>query len=264
MPSRMQSVAVWSPKGGVGKSVLAVAIALKLAERQRTVLVDGNADNPDLVSLLQCAAYPNVTGWSAPADPSHVEALLVRHSNRLWVLPGPSRYVESETFTGPVMESVLQSCLQAGMTVVVDLGSPLRDSTVAALDRVDRVLMPVTLDLLSLAPLKRLHRELDLLRLPPAKFRVVINRHTNTREITADDVRDFSEFPVEAIIPSAKEVAAAVNRGEVGVALAGASPMGRAVAKLVDPLLDGHVQAEPAQKGRKLASLFAGLRGGGA
>jgi pilus assembly protein CpaE len=254
----MQSVAVWSPKGGVGKSILAVALALKLAEQQRTVLIDGNADNPDLVSLLQCPGHPNVTGWAESPDPGQVESMLVRHSNRLWVLPGPQRYVEEASLSGPVMESILDTCVAAGMTVVVDLGSALRDSTIAALDRVDRIFVPVTLDLLSLAPLKRLHRELELLRLPASKFRVIINRHTNTREITADDVHEFSEFPIDGIIPSAKELAAAVNRGQAGVALSGTSLVGRAIAKLAEPLMaNGLVEA---RKG----GLFAGLRKGGA
>lgn len=263
MAGALQSIAIWSPKGGVGKSILAVALALKLAERQRTVLIDGNADNPDLVSLLQCPGHPNVTGWAAPADPNQVESLLVRHSNRLWVLPGPPRYVEESSLSGPAMESILDTCRRAKFTAVVDLGSPLRDSTVAALDQVDRVLVPVTLDLLAVAPLRRLSRELDLLRLPESKFRVVINRHTNTREITAEDVRDFSDFPVEGIIPSARELAAAVNRGEVGTALAGETPVGKAVAKLAEPLFEADISSPAPEVRRSLiGSLIPGLRKG--
>lgn len=258
----IRSLAVWSPKGGVGKSVLAVALALKISERQRTVLIDGNADNPDVSSLLQCSNTPNITSWVQPAEPAQVESLLLRHSNRLWVLPGPARYVEEAALSGPVMESILDTCLRAGMTVVVDLGSALsRNSTIAAIDRVDRVLVPVTLDLLSVAPLKRLHRELDLLRLPASKFRVVINRHTNTKEITVEDVRDFSDFPVEGIIPSAKELAASVNRGEVGIALAGDSQVGQAIARLADPLTLPGIAATPETKARR--GLFGGLVKGG-
>lgn len=257
-----QTVAVWSPKGGVGKSILAAAVALKLAERQRTALIDGNADNPDLVNLLQCPATPNVTGWAPPDEPTQVESLLVRHSGRLWVLPGPPRYVESESLTGPVMESVITSCQAADMAVVVDLGSALRDSTLAALDLADRVWIPVTLDLLAVAPLRRFCRELDLLQLPRQKFRVVINRHTNTREITVEDVRHFSELPVEAIIPSARDLAAAVNRGELAGALAGGSPVGKAVARLVEPLADQAEAVRPERAGT-LSRLIAGLRGGG-
>jgi Flp pilus assembly CpaE family ATPase len=265
MVRSLRSAAVWSPKGGVGKSVLSVALALKLSETQQTVLIDGNADNPDIANLLQCPEYPNVTGWVNPSGPEQLEAMLVRYSNRLRVLPGPPKYVELESWKGSTMESVLGSCREAGDTVVVDLGSALRDATIAALDAADRVFIPVTLDLLAVAPLRRLHRELDLLRLPPAKFRVVVNRHTNTPEITVDDIREFSEFAVEGVIPSAKELAAAVNRGEVGAALAGASPVGSAIAQLAAAFTDAQKSpAEPARKPKILGGLLANWRGGGA
>lgn len=262
MAGALQSIAVWSPKGGVGKSVIAVALALKLATRQRTVLVDGNADNPDLVTLLQCPGHPNVTSWVTATDPSQVESMLVRHSNWLWTLPGPPRYVEESSLSGPVMESILDLCLRAKMTVVVDLGSALRDSTVAALDRVDRVLIPVTLDLMSVAPLRRLSRELDLLRLPESKFRVVVNRHTSSREITLDDIRAFSDFQIEGVIPSAKELAASINRGEIGAALSGDSPVARAMAKLAEPMIDGAV-IPPTERKAGLSGLIPSFRKGG-
>lgn len=241
-----QSAAVWSPKGGVGKSLIAVAMALHLAEHQRTVLIDGNADNPDVVSLLQCPGHPNVTGWIENPGPDDLDSLLVRHSNRLWVLPGPPRYVEEAALSGPVMGSALELCRKAGMVAVVDLGSALRDSTVEALDRVDQILMPVTLDLLSLTPIRRLERELELLRVPRDKFRVVINRHTNSWEITVDDVRSLCPFPVAGVIPSARELAAAVNRGEAAVALSGGSPVGRALAGLCAPFLSREAAAADA------------------
>ncbi|HWI61513.1 MAG TPA: P-loop NTPase [Symbiobacteriaceae bacterium] len=262
MAGNLHSIAVWSPKGGVGKSVIAVALALKLAERQRTVLVDGNADNPDMVTLLQCPGHPNVTSWVTASDPGQVESMLVRHSQRLWILPGPPRYVEEGSLSGPVMESILDLCQRAKMTVVVDLGSALRDSTVAALDLVDRVLIPVTMDLMSVAPLRRLSRELDLLRLPESKFRVVVNRHTSSREITLDDIRAFSDFQIEGIIPSAKELAAAINRGEIGTALSGDSPVARSVAKLAEPFLDGGVTT-PVDRKSGLGALIPVFRKGG-
>ncbi|HEY8345674.1 MAG TPA: hypothetical protein VIL07_00125 [Symbiobacteriaceae bacterium] len=262
MGGTLQSVALWSPKGGVGKSVLAAALALKLAERQPTVLIDGNPENPDVTSLLRVPGYPNVTSWTPPSGRAELESRLVRHSNRLWVLPGPPRYVEEGALTGPVMESVLEACIGAGFTVVVDLGVSLRDSTVAALDRVDRVLIPVTPDLLAVAPLRRIRAELDLLRMPESKFRVVVNRLTNSGEITLEDIEAFSDFAVAGVVPHSPELAAAVNRGEFALALGADTPVGRAVASLTAPLLDEEpvVLARPR---RLLGGLLLSLRRGG-
>lgn len=230
-------VATWSPKGGVGKTLLAVAVALQSAQRQKTVLVDGNADNPDLVSLLQCPNTPNISTWPAGVESNAVEQFLVRRSSRLFVLPGPSRYVDEGVFTKEVMEVALRALRNAGMGVVVDLSSSLRDSTLVALDLADRVLIPVTLDLLSLTPLIRIAKEQDLLQLPLHKFRLVINRFTDTKEITTDDVRDHSFCPVSGVIPSSRAVAGAVNRGDYELALGPASPIGKALGGFFEDLV---------------------------
>lgn len=257
-----QSVALWSPKGGVGKSVLAAALALKVAEQRPTVLIDGNPDNPDVTNLLQVPGYPNVTGWTPPSGRDDLERCLVRHSSRLWVLPGPVRYVEEGALTGPVMESVLEACLGEGFTVVVDLGSPLRDSTVAALDRVERVLVPVTPDLLSVLTVRRIQAELDLLRLPSFKFRVVANCIAQRQEITLEDIEAFSDFPIAGAVPSSPELAAAVNTGNFAVALGADTPVSRAVAGLAAPFLGAEPGLMPESR-RFLGGLLAGLRRGG-
>lgn len=244
-------VAVWSPKGGVGKTVVAVALSLLLADKQKTVLVDGNADNPDLVTLLQCPSLPNIGTFPAEAEAAEIESALVRRSSRFFVLPGPTRFIDEKVLSYPAMETALQSLRNAGMAVVVDLSSSLRDSTLIALDMADRIIVPVTLDLLSLTPVKRLAKELDFLNLSPQKFRVLINRMTDTREITPDDIKTFSPFPVAGTLPSVRSVAAAINRGEFEAALAPASPIGKAMARTLTDLVPvtanarreaGHVQ----------------------
>ncbi len=258
----VQSLAVWSPKGGVGKSVLSVALALRLAERRRTLLVDGNPDNPDIASLLQCPRTPNVTGWVEAGESADLEQRCVRYSANLWVLPGPMRYSEADSFDGPVMETVLQAAREEQITVVIDLGTSLRNSTVVALDQVDQVLVPVTLDLLSLAPLKRLARELELWQLPKSKFSVLINRQTGTREITVEDVQDFSEFPVVGVVPSSRELAEAVNQGQLAAALTRGSPVATAVEKLLSNSGSGEARAPGVRKGL-LSGLLSGFRKGG-
>lgn len=257
--------AVWSPKGGVGKSLIAVGLALRWAERRQTALLDGNADNPDLVSLLQCPSLPNIGTWPGQPDPAALESYLVRRSSRLFVLPGPTRFIDEAVLSGEAMASALGALKEAGMAVVVDLAASLRDSTLVALDLADRILIPVTLDLTALTPLKRVARELELLKLQPEKFRVVVNRQTDTKEITLEDVKSLSPFPVVGAVPSSRQAAMAINRGDLDQALAPSAPVGKAVAQIANALLSAEEERSSSADAVGLLGRFrllAGREGG--
>ena len=239
-------IALWSPKGGVGKTLLAVAVALRLSERQRTVIIDGNADNPDLVTLLQSAGMPNIGTWPGRVAPEAVENHLVRWTSRLFVLPGPARFIDEAVLSGEAMEAAVRSLADAGLHVVIDLCAGLRDSTLVALDLADWVLLPVTPDLLALTPLKRIARELDFLRLSAGKFRVVVNRVSEGQEISAADIRELSPFPVLGEVPSCRQAAQAVNRGDLQAALAASTPVGKAAAALLREIVEADAPPQPA------------------
>lgn len=245
-------IALWSPKGGVGKTLLSVAVALRLSERQRTVIIDGNADNPDLVTLFQAASAPNISTWPGRVPPEEVEGHVVRWTSRLFILPGPTRFVDEAVLSGDAMEAAVRSLSAAGMHVVVDLPAGLRDSTLVALDLADWILLPVTPDLLALTPLKRVARELELLKLPAPKFRVIVNRHVESREISVADIRELSPFPVLGAVPSCRQAAQAINRGDLQAALAASSPIGGAVAALLRGIVEVAEEPKPAQAGAGL------------
>jgi len=238
-------IALWSPKGGVGKTLLSVAIALRLSERQRTAIVDGNADNPDLVTLLQSASLPNIGTWPGRVAPEDVENHLVRWTSRLFVLPGPTRFIDEAVLSADVMDAALRSLTEAGLHVVVDLSAGLRDSTLVALDLADWVLVPVTPDLLALTPLKRVARELDFLKLPAGKFRVVVNREADGQEIGTADIRELSPFPVLGAVPSSRQAAQAINRGDLQAALSVTTPVGRAAQALLRGIVESEAPPQP-------------------
>jgi len=252
-------IAFWSPKGGVGKTLLSVAVALRMSERQRTVIIDGNADNPDLVTLFQAPGLPNIGSWPGRVEAEEAERHLVRWTSRLFLLPGPTRFIDEAVLSGDAMEAAISSLAGAGFHVVVDLPCGLRDSTLVALDLADWIMLPVTPDLLALTPLKRVARELDFLKLPASKFRVVVNRAVESREITVDDIRELSPFPVLGAVPSSRQAAQAVSRGDLQAAVGPTSPVGGAVAALLRGIVETGEEARPtvpAQGARFLTRFF--------
>ncbi len=114
-------VVCWSPKGGVGTSVVAAALAVSAARRgERTVLVDLDGDQPALLGT----AVPGGEGvgeWVAAGDDVPLDALAeleVDVDANLRLLPrGTGSIAEPDRLA--LLASVLAG---AGRTVVVDAG----------------------------------------------------------------------------------------------------------------------------------------------
>lgn len=244
-------VAVWSPKGGAGTSLLAAALALQMQELGRpTILVDLDPQKADQATLLQCPIRPSVLDWPVTAGPAGAlpDQGFVFLDSGLRVMPGPARLVEEGGVGRELAESLLGALAAWRGMVVLDLAATLRDSTVAAMDRADVLLLVITPDLLSLRAAYALLQESHLLGLKPDRVRLVVNRSGSRGGLAPADITDMLELPVAAYLPSAPELAAAVNQGRAVRWLLGRNPYTRAVAGLAGELVPAAVRRGGSRK----------------
>lgn len=202
-------IAVWSPKGGTGRTLIAAGLAMHLARRleQRALLVDLDPGNAAVAALLQQSLRPSVLDYPSRSQP------LAPHPSGLHVLPGPPRLVDETLLTAELAEAVLKKArLEFGL-VVADLSAALRDSTVVALEKADAVLLVTTPDLLSLYACRRFVQEAELVGLDLSRFRLVINRATPRQEIPDAELIELIGLTPAGRVPSLPGLAAAVNRG---------------------------------------------------
>lgn len=226
-------IAVWSPKGGVGKTLIAAGLAMHLARRASstsTLLIDLDAGKADIAPLLQTPLRPSIFDYPAG------QGKAVAHPAGIQVLPGPARLVDEGLVTGNLAEAVLARARADGHTVVADLDADLRDSTVVALERADAVLLIVTPDLLSLYPARRFAAEAELIGLDLKKFRLVINRNAPRQEIPEPEILDLVGINLAGRIPSLPGLAASVNRGMVGTVVRSNTEFAAALHLVADSL----------------------------
>lgn len=112
-------VVCWSPKGGVGTSVVAAALALRAAsDGAETLLVDLAGDQPAVLGV-DIDGREGVGDWLSAGDDVPIDALAaleVPVTDRLWLLPRGSRFATDRL-------RVLGALIGAGRrTVVVDAG----------------------------------------------------------------------------------------------------------------------------------------------
>ena len=85
---------MFSPKGGVGKSFLAINVATAMARRtdERVALVDADLQFGDIAVLLGIPPQTTLVDAAAAiqyADPELMRSLVSRHDSGLLVLPAP-------------------------------------------------------------------------------------------------------------------------------------------------------------------------------
>lgn len=240
-------IAVWSPKGGVGKTLIATGLAMHLTRRcgHRTLLIDLDAGKADIAPLLQISTRPSVLDYPTG------DGQTVLHPAGLQILPGPARLVDEGLVTAELTQAILSRALAAGHTIVADLDGDLRDSTMVALERADIVLLVTTPDLLSLYPARRFTQEAELIGLNLRHFRLVINRATSRQEIPDREILDLIGLPLAGRVPSLPGLSAAVNRGMMSATMRSNTDFAAAMHLIADELVPAGIPpmsaARPAQ-----------------
>lgn len=153
-PMRLaRTVAVASGKGGVGKSTVALGIAMAAAERGvRTALVDADLGLANLDLLCGIRAPRTAADWLAGR--ARLAECFVTVAPRLWLLPGASGLARMADLDAPRRERLLEGLARVSahvQLVVVDLGAGIGAGTLDIAASADRLLLVASPEPTSLA-----------------------------------------------------------------------------------------------------------------
>ena len=164
-------IAIYSPQGGAGKSMLAANLSVALAKavagsKERVVLVDLNLQFGDIDLMLNLNPENTIAGLAQKGhtgvDSELVEQYLTTHEESgLKILVAPSTPQYAESVTVYTVEQAVEALREVFNYIVIDTPSQLQDTTLAALDAADMILLVTSLDLLAL---HKTRTALDMLR----------------------------------------------------------------------------------------------------
>ncbi len=259
-------IAIYSPQGGAGKSVLAANLAVTLANTvagtsERVVLVDLNLQFGDIDFILNLNPINTIAGL-AQKDASTLEADLVEQhltlheGSGLKVLVAPATPQLAESVTVYTIEKSLDQLRQSYEYIVIDLPSQLQDTSLAALDAANTIFLVTTLDLLAL---HKTRTALDMLRrlYPAEKIEVILNRANSDVGISVQDVETALDTKLKAQLPSdGKLVVTAVNEGKPFTLSAPNSPIATRIQALATDIVGHKATDKNASQGGFLKRLF--------
>jgi pilus assembly protein CpaE len=237
-----QVLAVFSPKGGVGRTTLAtnLALALRRETNQRVALVDANLQFGDVGVLLNLnpknrSVVDAVEGGEPDRD--IIESVMVDHSTGIRVLLAPPAPEGADLVTSAYLRKIVDMLRETHDWVVVDLPSGLNDHTLGVLDAADQILVVAALEITTIKNVRLFLEVADQLDYERSKIRLVINRSDASQGIRIGDVEASIRRSIDGTIVSDGRLAVlAVNRGVPFVVSHPESPLARDVIKLARTL----------------------------
>lgn len=187
---RGEMIAVCSAKGGIGRTILTVNLALALFKKNISVAVlDGDFQFGDVslaMDLQSTFTIKEVIEGIESLDEHSLGGYLCSHDSGVKVLPAPERPEFADLVTKEAVNKILDLMLARHDFVITDTGAGLGEQTINLVERADQVLVVTNLEMAALKNTKLMLETFDILGLRP-KVRVVINRANMDSVIQASD-----------------------------------------------------------------------------
>ena len=213
-------VAVFSPKGGVGRTTVAVNLAVAAASElgKRVVLVDGSFQFGDVGVLLNLNPRGKSIADLIPeldaGELDSIETFLVDHTAGIRVLLAPPTPETAEMITASGIKRVLEYLRMHNDVVVVDCTAFFNDTTLAILDAADVILTMLSLEITSIKNMRLFLEVSEQLGYESGKVRLILNRADSALGIRVADVEHSIGRKVdETIVSDGRSVVYALNRG---------------------------------------------------
>ena len=217
-----RSIVVLSAKGGAGKTMVAVNLAVAIAEnnRRQTAILDLDFQFGDVASALLLVPEHTVadavaaTGLTS-AGKTALKVFLTRHPpSELFALCAPEDPADSEKIGVDTIGAILEALSREFSYIVVDTSAGLTEPTLAALDLADDIVIVVDMDVPSVRGGRKLLTALDRIGLTRARRHVVLNRADSKVGLSQVDVVEALGISIDVFLPSTRSVPRSFNLGQ--------------------------------------------------
>ena len=242
-------VALFSPKGGVGRTTIAYNLAVALGQQHRVCLIDGSLQFSDLRGLLRVPAVaPSIV--NLPTDRIREQDLadvMWRDPSGIDILLAPPRIEMAEMVTTRDVEKVLSILRQLYEYVIIDTRAALSDDVLVFLDAADLILQVLTYDSMAIRSLAMSAETFAAIGYPSSKLATVLNRSDASGGFDKSDVEQALGSQIDfEVVSDGHLVLASNNEGIAFVSSSPESPIAQGVRRIADSLAAHQAERSPA------------------
>jgi len=262
-PSRFPKViSVTAAKGGVGKTTIAVNLAVTLARQhpKKVAVVDLYTQFGDVATMFN--VRPNHTLAELAPQLSEIDQELIKnyvseHSSGVHILVASTEPLPLDFITVEHLDSLLSVLKRIYRYVIIDLPPMLHPTSLHVLSYSNIVLLVANLfDLTTATDTKKYYDALGNEHIAKEKVKIILNRVSKVNRIQTADIEAMFDCEILAHVPNDGRLVSAVNQGIPLVMTDGDSAYGRSMERLAGAISGIFVQRpvtpEKTEKGKLL------------
>ena len=254
-------ILIFSGKGGVGKTLLAINLAVGLASetKARVALVDLDLQFGDvgvMLNLDHSRSITDVVDNAENLDGELLNEILATGPAGIRVLLAPISPELADLITTDHVHTITAELRKAYDFVIIDASSHLAEFNLEVIENAQRIVVVTALTIPAIKDAKLSLKVLESLNIDPASILLVVNRTDGHSDFNREAIEQNLRHAVAAQIPyDSRVVGDAVNRGQPFVELSPEADISKAVRELVAVLVPQPTEvlatAGPAEKRRK-------------
>lgn len=213
-------ITVYSNKGGIGKTTIAVNLAAELAKvtKDKVALVDLNLQLGDISTFLNLNPTFDVNYVLKKLVDKDKDTVLKAFekykSTSLYVLADPSYIEQSESITPQEITKLFGALKKIFPYIVVDMSSNIDPNSLKILDESDWILFTTIVNIPAIRNCQRCLNLFRSRRYPEGKVKIVINRYMENDDIKVEDIENTLGEKIYWKIPNNYfTIMDAVNKG---------------------------------------------------
>lgn len=248
-------LSIFSIKGGVGKTVIAInlALALSLKNKSNVVIFDMNFHSGDVCSSLNLNPELTVSDLVDNIDfytPKDMENILTVFSSNFKVLAAPIEPELAESIKPDLIRHAIDLLKEIADFIIIDCPSYFHETVLTAMSETDRFYLIATIDLLALKSALLTLQTLQLLEYPENKIRFILNRSKSKVGLTDQEIERSLGVHVWSEIPSDRSIPMSVNTGAPLLIYFPRSPSAKSFFRMASRVHNDFEREERLKKGK--------------